>query len=503
MTANVAASEHGTLRKDQRLLVGSLLCGIVFDFLFYDKPAGVSHPLFLAALYVYFNAMLKEKAKLRYDGGTLLLLTIALLSLTYVVFSNELFRLLNTLAVPALIAMHTTWAYGGQKGGWHEPGFLSRAFGQAVVGSLRQLPEPLKVLLATLRKQVRASRYTAALKISIGLLIAAPLLFIVIVLLASADKMFDHVVSGLPRMLERIDFGSAVSHAVVIGFLMLVLFCFTRGLLYSAEPKSNKEEPWAELTAAGPIRFDPLVTATVLVCVNLVYVIFVVVQFSYLFGGGEGTLPDGVTYAEYARRGFMELVAVTSMNFAMLLAVLYRVRKEGMNLHRVNRGLLGLMTGCTAVMLFSAYYRLSLYEQAYGYTYTRLLVHAFMIFLLVLFLIALYKIVRETAALARPFLIASLVAYMTVNYMNIDAIIARNNIARFEASGNVDEAYLAGLSPDAAPQLAKLYEAHPELAVLGDGLRRMRDNLSAPAPWMSYNVSKQQARKALEGLRLP
>jgi hypothetical protein len=480
-------------RKDRLMLVLALLYGIVFDVLFYEKAPGISHPLFLILLYGYFYWMLKEKAKLHDHAGLWMLIPILMLSLSYAAFSNELFRVLNGLAVPAMIAAHTTIVYGESKRKWHDPRILLDIISQVTAGSIRQLPQPVKVMLDSFQSRLSASRYKGAAKVAVGLLIAAPLLVIVISLLASADRMFGRMLDELPNLLAHMDVGLYVSHGMCILLIALSLFCYTRGLLYPQKPVRSEEE---KTVRAEPLRLDPIVTVTVLLAINAVYVLFAVVQFSYLFGGGEGLLPDGVTYAEYARRGFMELVVVTVINFTVLMAVLHCVRKEGVLLHRIIKGLLGLLIGCTGVMLCSAYYRLWMYEEAYGYSYIRLLVHAFMVFLLELFIIAGYKLCREAVSLTKPYIIVAIAAYVIVNYINIDVIIAKNNIARYEETGKIDTYYLTRLSYDAVPQLIKLYQAHPELPHLRDNLLAIKSRVMEPVPWPSFNWSLYRAKKA-------
>ena len=68
--------------------------------------------------------------------------------------------------------------------------------------------------------------------------------------------------------------------------------------------------------------WDPIIVLTVLITVNLIYVVFTVIQFTYLFGSISSFLPEGVTYAEYARRGFFELVAVTLINVSILIIII-------------------------------------------------------------------------------------------------------------------------------------------------------------------------------------
>ena len=58
----------------------------------------------------------------------------------------------------------------------------------------------------------------------------------------------------------------------------------------------------------------------VLAVVDLLFLAFVAVQFRYLFGGDELVRAiTGMSYAEYARRGFFELVTVAALSLPLLL----------------------------------------------------------------------------------------------------------------------------------------------------------------------------------------
>ena len=61
-------------------------------------------------------------------------------------------------------------------------------------------------------------------------------------------------------------------------------------------------------------------SGVVLAAVDLLFLAFVAVQFRYLFGGTELVREvTGLSYAEYARRGFFELVAVAALSLPLLL----------------------------------------------------------------------------------------------------------------------------------------------------------------------------------------
>ena len=179
------------------------------------------------------------------------------------------------------------------------------------------------------------------------------------------------------------------------------------------------------------LRMDPIILTTVLIAVNAVYVLFVFVQFSYLFGAWEGVLPEGSSYAEYARSGFFELVLVTGINFVILMfALLPTNNTVAPLLRRMVPVLLYILVGCSLVMLYSAFTRLTLYEEAYGYTYIRFLVHASMLILGLLLMLAAVRIGRADFPLVKCSLVVLLLGYVLMNYLNMDRVIAKQNVAR-------------------------------------------------------------------------
>src|SRR5699024_9397816 len=69
--------------------------------------------------------------------------------------------------------------------------------------------------------------------------------------------------------------------------------------------------------------WDSITAITILSMLNMVYLLFVVIQFKYFFGNH---LADGFTYAGYARRGFFELILVMLMNWTILTSFLKKVQ---------------------------------------------------------------------------------------------------------------------------------------------------------------------------------
>jgi len=216
-----------------------------------------------------------------------------------------------------------------------------------------------------------------------------------------------------------------------------------------------------------------------------------------MFGAINNALPPDFTYAEYARRGFFELLMVTLINFTLLLSSLKFTKTDGKLAARTVRILHSLLVLCTMVILVSAFLRMSLYEAAYGYTYLRVLTHSFMMFLFILFVIAFYKIWNERISLLKPYIVITIMAYLILNFANIDILIAKNNIDRYIETGKLDTHYLRNLSYDSIPLLVNLLNEKNTLPNLKQYLLEQQRELSKSQEWQSFNLSQHKAKKAL------
>jgi len=475
-------------------LIGAFALAIVHQYLFFESVPGISFPIFIILLYAYLFHDWRARLSEVTGFGWFLFAVIVLLSLTYGLFDNPVFRALNFLAVPGLVFVHLAFLRGANRIPWWDVRIVAEALAHLIPRSLVRIPKIFQVLKITLFRKLGAQRKNTATKVIIGLVVATPLLLIVIPLLASADGAFNRLLNGIPEWISRLSLGELFGRLLwiaVFGILFAIYFWS-----FAKPPRRKKSAAIkADARTAKP-NIDSVVLTTLLLAVNAVYVLFVIVQFSYLFGAWNGALPDGTTYAEYARKGFGELVAVSAINFGLLIVALtYGGERRG-----ALNSLLYVLVGCSGVMLYSAYIRLAMYEEAYGYTYIRFLVQAFMIHLALLLLIAALRIRTSLLPLSKCFILLSLAAYTLVNYVGMDRIIAENNIARFEQTGRIDRYYLNDLSGDAVPTLVKFAEKHDD-AEMKKLLQDSWDRESGD--WRSFNAASYMADKALREMNRP
>jgi hypothetical protein len=421
---------------------------------------------------------------------------IVMLSMTYLLFNNPFFYALNLVAVPSLFFLHMTLLFGSAYKGWADFRLIASTLDHLIPQNVRHWFTAFGIIKSSAGSRMGDHRKVVVKKISIGLTIAVPLLLVILNLLASADHVFNDLLSGIPEWMDNVSLGGGIGRLVWTCLVCLFLFGYLWGFVEPRKVLTEQASAEENRVKAG-FRIDPIIMATVLVAINLVYVLFVAVQFSYLFGVLEGALPEGSSYAEYARSGFFELLTVSILNFIIMLATLVYGEQGTDLLQKIIKGLLYVLLICSAIMLYSAYMRLVLYEEAYGYTYIRFLVHAFMIYLGLLLIVAGLRIAFKALPTAKIYIVISLVAYVVVNYAGMDQVIATKNIERFRDSGKIDTAYLRNLSTDAASVLIRFSrEEHPVMA------NELRRNLADPSrdnrAWQSFNLSRFRAERALE-----
>ncbi|MBO0860731.1 MAG: DUF4173 domain-containing protein [Chloracidobacterium sp.] len=323
-----------------------------------------------------------------------------------------------------------------------------------------------------------------------GLAIAIPLLLIFGGLLTSADAAFSNL---LFRFFEW-DFESAVVHFLITIIIAWAVAGFSRGLVSGKEVALiNAERPqslWLGVTE----------TSIVLGLLDFLFLSFVVVQFRYFFGGAARIQAvAGLTYAEYARGGFFELVVVAALVLPLLLAAHWLLRVEKNRDDRIFRFLAGAQIALLFVMMVSALQRMRLYQREYGLTELRLYTTVFMGWLAVVFIWFAMTVLRGRrerfafGAVATAFLaICALLA------LNPDRLIARVNVEHAMAGRPFDAAYGASLSSDAVPELI---DALPNLngaerCALASQILQNKPIDQSPG-WRSWNWSRAEAARAL------
>ncbi|MEU4773943.1 DUF4153 domain-containing protein [Micromonospora sp. NPDC023644] len=303
-------------------------------------------------------------------------------------------------------------------------------------------------------------------------------------LLSSADGAFSVV---LGEVIPEVNVGTVFRWVFLaaVGGLCAVAAVYT---LAAPPDLSTVDRP-------GTRRFGVVEWAPVISALTLLFGGFVAVQFTVLFGGQRHVLRTaGLSYAEYARSGFWQLVVVTMLTLAVLGGVARWARRERAVERHLLRVLLGLLSVLSFVIVVSALSRMYTYQKVYSFTGERLFVMAFELLLGTVFLMILVAGLRWRGAWIPGTTVAlAVVMLLGLAVLNPEDYAARRNIARYEQTGKIDAWYLRALSADATPALTGLPDP-----VRRCTLSWIADDLEEPDPWYAWNLGRVRARAALD-----
>ena len=470
-------------KKDWFFLLLCLVVGIVAEEAFFRYQIGVSYFVFIAVFYTLFFYRFRSFSFSHQRFGYLVLISIWLLAASYFLYDTTPFYTLNILVIPALVIFHLALITSRKNIEWSNLFFIFHIVLRMIDG-IRYSAVFTKHMARLFNQSSNQKRYNVWKKILIGIIISVPFLFIILNLLISADAQFERLLSSLPHLISfRAEY---VFRVVIILIYTFSFFGFMQVLL------QRNSQIVKRPGILKPISMDGIITLTVLLLLDLVYVLFVAIQFKYFF---SGMLDDGYTYAEYARRGFFELLFVTLINLTVTTGVIHCTKAVQGLLKGTIRVALTVLVLSSGVLLISAIMRMTMYEDAYGFTFTRVLVHSFMIFLMVIFAYTLIKIWHEKLSLFHFYFIASLIFYVGINTVNFDQIVVDRNIDRFETTGKIDIDYLNSLSSTGILGLIEIYEKKPNVPGLKDLLEQRkaeRENIKSNH-WQSHNLERNKA----------
>jgi len=473
------------------LVPSAAALGILGDALFQGQPLGLNVFVWSVAFAAALTGLLRLARAPLHQGRRFMVAPLVVFSALFLWHDSPLLVAVNLLALAAAVSMGalrrtrprlrraTLSDYGG--------GAVAAGC-SLLLGSFALLAEDVDW-----RSVAGRARSDRALAVTRGLAIGVPLVLLFGGLFVAADAVFQSLASSLvptvgPAWVER---------GVVIAVWAWLAGGLLRDLLAARE--RDRLVRADALRGRVRLRIGVVEACVALAVVDLLFLAFVLVQFRYLFGGrGLVAARTHLTYAQYARHGFFELVAVAALTLPLLLAGdwLLRANAHGRRLFRV---LAVVLLALLFVVMASALQRLRLYVQEFGLTELRLYAAGVILWVAAVCVWFGVTVLRgRRQAFAVGALVSGFVATLALNVANPDALIARTNLGR----PHVDVGYLAGLSDDAVPALvAGLDRLAPEQRrFLAAALARRHP---AKRDWRSWNLSRSQAASALVRARLP
>lgn len=479
------------------VLAGAAL-GIVGQLLFYEVAIGINFPIAIALLVA--SAWLLRRRIPALDAFDLWLGPASVVFASFAAIRADPFIVLLDALTALGLAGATLASYGGRSVVRRSFGGLI-ALGVSVAGWVGAGAVPA---IGAARRRTPASRGAwgrarPALPLVRGLLIAVPIVLVFVSLFAAADAVFARMVDDVFSF--DFDLGRLPNRAMlaaVIGWLAI------GGLALSA----SRPPAQANAAPAYQLRLGRTEVLTVLVVVDLLFAAFVALQGAYLFGGLDTLGASGMTYSEYARRGFFELVAVSILAGGLIVAAERLVEDRSRPVLAAAIGLAVL----TAVVLVSAAMRLRLYQEAYGWTELRLYVLATIVVVAAVLVALVAALVADRVRwIGHAVLSIGLAVGLGLSLLGPVRFITEQNVARVldpslvsaDGRSGIDFGYALSLGDDRIPDLVRVLPAldDEEAAFLREELRwRLRELHADPTleSWPAWNLGRARALSALE-----
>ncbi|NLP35107.1 MAG: DUF4173 domain-containing protein [Clostridiales bacterium] len=446
----------------------SIIFGGAFAFLFYKAGIGLNIFLFTLIMIGLLVLVMKglsipiKKSTVGYYVAS------ALLGLSTMLTNHGGLQFLNVIGILFLLDLSLLHQFQEEEG-FDFLRHFGRMFG-LLFKSIASIGMPFADGISFLRKS-KLIKNNRTISIILGCIIALPILFIVMALLSNADLLFGNITEKIFSFI----FSPNIINVVLL-FVFGFLACYA--IICGAAKYGTRENVKARA------KEDPVIAITVISLVTAVYILFCGIQIVYLFSNGLFVLPQEFTFAEYARRGFFELLAVTVINIVLIVISTALFRE-----HKMLKASLTTMTICTYIMIASATYRMILYIDAYHLTFLRLIVLLFLLidaFILAGVIVSVY---RKGFPLFGYCVTVTAVFYIIFSFSRPDNFIATYHINNKEEITMEDIIFLTKeLSYDAAPKVIPYFIDPVNWETASKNYEITNDwyNWNIPSKWDEY-----------------
>ena len=360
---------------------------------------------------------------------------------------------------------------------------------------------PIRVVSATAQEVAGAPRSVSSPRsraLVRGSLLTIPLVIVLIALLASADPIISWGTNRITSWLPDWSFPPRL-----IFFLFLLTLTLGANALGMRQLAVRLPQ---YPSVSGRISIGITEQRMILWSSAVILWLFVALQISYLIHPPPAALGTGVTFAEFARRGFGELSFAVTIVGAIIIVLEYArpldaTARDRAMLRRLDFALLIALE----VILFSAFRRVLLYEEAYGFTVARVIAQAYMVVMALALAELTWEISRGSISVSFGRRVAELAlgAFTVLVFWNFQAWIVNRNIDRVSSGGQFDASYLATLSRDATPALIQRLPEIPQPQRDSIATRLACRRVPADRRWFEWNRREAAAADALKSWNPP
>ncbi|HAF62050.1 MAG TPA: hypothetical protein DCK95_06970 [Anaerolineaceae bacterium] len=483
----------------------ALCVGFLFDVLFWKKTPGISFAIFVILCLALGFWLLHTQHIHPVRGSLFLLIPLLFFCVMTFVRKDPLTTFLNYVLALFCVAVLVMTFRTGLWTSYNLRDYVTNLF--HLIGSLFVHPKDQVAPVGSQQVAENPARsHQSMLPVLRGVLLALPVLIVFTALLSSADLIFSQKLDSFLSALNLQRFGEYLFRG---SYIVLIAYFFVGIISHAANRSQNEKLIGMDKPLIAPF-LGLTETSIVLGSVILLFGAFVIIQFQYLFFGQANITFTGFTYSEYARRGFGELVAVAVISLLLLQGLGIVTKRETKQQKKIFSVLnIGLVV-TVLIILVSAFQRLRLYESAYGFSQLRTYAHVFMLWLgILLVAVMVFEILERPRIFTNLVLVVLIGFTASLNLLNVDAFIARQNINRAVQGQELDVAYLATLSEDAVPALVKVFSSSEIPSVTRDEIGAAlvchtalnEKDSSQTRPWQSFHLSTWRAERALEKTR--
>lgn len=425
------------------------LLAVLLGFLFVklilaSSGFGLGSAVFSLLCFITAGLYLKFKGvKLGLYSGTELVLGL-ICSVNFVIFDNEFIKFLN-LVFAAILCLHLCYTANNKD---REKERLPYELGVSVFKMpFSGFGDCFSSINCNASKSGagKNSKY-----IIIGLLIAVPFTGIAAALLISADEQFSTMMNNIMDGFLSDTFITILQIA-----LGLPAACYIFGMLYA---NVERKQPQTLSTAWRLQVIPSLVVFSAVIPLCILYLLFFISQAEYFLSAFRNILPVEFSYAEYARRGFFELLAVSLLNFGVISAMRTFCRRPENKKPTALKFFIILLSVFTLMLIATALSKMVMYINNYGLSLLRVYTSWFMILLAFIFIMT---ILREIFPKVRFYSVLSVVfcvMFMVLSWCDVDSIIASYNVSAYQSGklSEMDVNMFYELSASAKPYAEKL-----------------------------------------------
>ena len=478
--------ENNMVKNFPKVQLTCVVFAIVAVLCLHDNPCGITFPLFVAAtgfagiILMRFSDVTVKKESLFYLAAAFLL------GISTVLTMSSLLIVFNKIFIFFLFVMFLLCNYYDDSR-WNLPKCIEMIFNMLIlsIGSIGR-PFTDKKKYREMFCEGQPEKNSRVKYVLIGLLICIPVIGIVLPLLANADAVFAE---QLRKIFEDLSVWWFFKHIFGMAFTGFIIYMVT--YMWTAWLGKRSYSTYTEHTPKG----EPIVGITISSVLCLIYIVFCFIQIRYLFLGGKLSLPDGTTYASYARKGFFELLFVSAINVLLVLIETFCFRKS-----RVLNALMTVITVCTYIIIASSTIRMLMYIQYKYLTFLRVLVLVLLAAIAILLFGVFLHIFNKDFRIFKYSVVVVTVIYIIfasskpdywiakINTDNMDPMTQYSFFAETEPYDDIS--YLNGLSIDAAPVLLNC-DALTESELSGFN-RKVAKKASEPGVF-SWNLSRYLA----------